>query len=83
VRRDSWSPAGVFRYLAGKGNLARTELESAFNLGIGMVAVVARDRADAQLDYLRSRGVPSWIFGTIKPGSGQVEMIGDYAGWPI
>jgi phosphoribosylformylglycinamidine cyclo-ligase len=63
VNRATWSPPAIFQLLSRQGGIARSELEPAFNLGVGMVAVVAAEKADAALDLLNARGVPSWRLG--------------------
>ncbi|MGX7681880.1 phosphoribosylformylglycinamidine cyclo-ligase [Jatrophihabitans sp. DSM 45814] len=88
VDRATWSPLPIFQLLAREGGIARAEIEPAFNVGVGMVAVVAGDRASAALELLTSRGVPAWQLGDVVPrkqaagvasDAGHVEMIGDYA----
>jgi phosphoribosylformylglycinamidine cyclo-ligase len=79
IDRASWSPAGIFQYLAGIGGIARAELERTFNLGVGMVAVVAPDAADSALAALAARDVPAWRLGEVVEGSGQVRLTADYA----
>ncbi len=79
VERPSWSPQPIFQYLAGLGGIPRTELERTFNLGVGMVAVVAADSVEAASAVLAARDVPSWRLGRVTAGSGQARLTGDYA----
>ncbi|HEU5271968.1 MAG TPA: phosphoribosylformylglycinamidine cyclo-ligase [Jatrophihabitans sp.] len=79
IDRSSWSPQPIFGYLAGLGGIARPELERTFNLGIGMVAVVAEDAAERTLATLAARQLPSWRLGEVIAGSGQARLTGDYA----
>ena len=65
VDRASWSPLPVFRHLAELGGHTLESLEGAWNLGIGMFAVVAADRADAVAAKLRAEGVDTWVAGEI------------------
>ncbi len=78
IDRGTWAPLPVFGHLAQAGGVTRAELEPAFNLGVGMVAVVSASRAEAALQLLASREVPAWTLGTIVEGTGQVRMVGDY-----
>jgi phosphoribosylformylglycinamidine cyclo-ligase len=80
IDRSSWSPQPIFGYLAGLGGIARAELERTFNLGVGMVAVVAEDAADRALAALAARDLPAWRLGRVTAGSGQARLSGDYAG---
>lgn len=77
--RSTWSPQPIFQLLARAGGAARDQLEPAFNLGVGMVAVVAATYADEALAELARRDVPSWRLGEVRPGSGTVTLTGDYA----
>ena len=56
------------------------EMEHAFNLGVGMVAVVAASDEAAALRLMRERGVPTWRLGEVRAGSGSVSLTGQYAG---
>ncbi len=79
VHRSNWTPAPIFQLLARAGNLDRATCEQTFNLGVGMVAVLAPEAEPAAQALLADAGVPCWRLGTISAGSGQVRMIGDYA----
>jgi phosphoribosylformylglycinamidine cyclo-ligase len=65
--RRVWNPPPVFGYIAARGRVAREEMEKAFNMGIGMVAVVSADEADRAMAVLMARHVPSVILGTVEP----------------
>jgi phosphoribosylformylglycinamidine cyclo-ligase len=74
VDRATWTPQPIFERLARTGGVEQADMERTFNLGIGMVAVVAD--ADAALGVLRARGVPAWTLGEVRPGDGTVTMVG-------
>jgi phosphoribosylformylglycinamidine cyclo-ligase len=56
----------------------REESERAFNCGVGMVAVVAPEAADAAVRLLTGRGVPSWVAGTVGAGDTGARLVGTY-----
>jgi len=74
--RATWSPPPVFGVLAGHGGVADEEMERVFNMGVGMVAVVGADDADAALTLLASRGVPAWLAGEVTAGTGAARLCG-------
>ena len=74
LNRSSWETARRFRVLQAHGNVPQAEMDKTFNLGVGMVAIVAPDTADEALRLLTSRGVPSWHLGDIVPGSGKAVL---------
>jgi phosphoribosylformylglycinamidine cyclo-ligase len=65
IDRASWAPDPIFDLIADRGGVAAEEMERTFNLGVGMVAVVPEDAADAALALLRERAVEAWVAGTI------------------
>lgn len=65
VDRASWELPPVFRMVRELGQVPRGDLESTLNLGVGMVAVVGRDAADAALARSAQLGVPAWVLGTV------------------
>jgi phosphoribosylformylglycinamidine cyclo-ligase len=73
----SWTPPSVFRWLAAAGGIAGDEMVRTFNCGIGMVAVVDPDRADAAATALEAAGETVSVIGTIAPraaGAPAVEI---------
>jgi phosphoribosylformylglycinamidine cyclo-ligase len=70
----SWTVPALFRVLRREGGVEEREMFRAFNMGIGMVAVVAADRADAVVAELREAGETAWIAGEIVPGDGKVVL---------
>jgi phosphoribosylformylglycinamidine cyclo-ligase len=70
VHRDSWEVPPLFRSLAELGNVDEDEMFRVFNMGVGMIVVVAPDQADAVLDRLRGRREGAWKLGRVIPGAG-------------
>lgn len=84
VDRSTWTRPAVFDLVADVGSVARADLEEALNIGVGMVALVAPDDADAALRLLAEHGVDAWIAGDVaEPGvhgaGGSVTLTGDHA----
>ena len=73
--RRSWQPLPVFGYVAGHGRVARNEMEKAFNMGVGMVAVVSAADADTAQAILTARHVPCWVLGTIETSSADAPRV--------
>ena len=66
IDRSTWIPQPVFGLIGELGRVDRADLERTFNMGIGMVAVVAEADADAALALLAQRGVPAWACGVVR-----------------
>jgi phosphoribosylformylglycinamidine cyclo-ligase len=75
--RATWTPTPVFSVLADLGGFPLTDVESAWNLGIGMFAVVDAGSAAAVAASLTAGGIATWQAGTvtraIRPEDGDVQ----------
>jgi phosphoribosylformylglycinamidine cyclo-ligase len=75
--RGTWAlPAAVS--LLEEHGVPREESERAFNCGVGMVAVVAPEAAEAAVRLLTGRGVPAWVAGTVGAGDAGARLVGTY-----
>jgi len=84
VERGSWRRPAIIDVLAQAGELEAAEVERAFNVGVGMVAVVAAEAADAATALLRQRGLAAWVCGSVAAGTvGQppsARLVGHHPG---
>jgi phosphoribosylformylglycinamidine cyclo-ligase len=74
LRRGSWPVPPVFSWLQKAGNVGDEEMFRVFNMGIGMILVVAEYHAEAIARYLTTEAkVPSWVIGEVIAGDRRVE----------
>ena len=66
VDRSTWTPQPIFDVIGGLGRVDVADMERTFNMGIGMVAVVAPADAEAAIAVLEERGVQAWVCGTVR-----------------
>ncbi len=78
VDRGSWRPPPVFGLLAEHGRVAADAMEQVFNMGVGMIAVVAPGQADRALALLAARDLPAWIAGQVSVGTGRARLSGSH-----
>ncbi|MFZ2178362.1 MAG: phosphoribosylformylglycinamidine cyclo-ligase [Rhodococcus sp. (in: high G+C Gram-positive bacteria)] len=64
--RGTWSPAPIFAMIAQRGRVERAEMEQTFNMGVGMVAIVAPEDVDRALAVLTARHIDCWTLGSVK-----------------
>ncbi|MES2145200.1 MAG: phosphoribosylformylglycinamidine cyclo-ligase [Pseudomonadota bacterium] len=69
---DAWTLPPVFRWLAETARMSQPELLKTFNCGIGMIVVVAADRADAIRATLAAAGETVVPVGEIVAGQGVI-----------
>jgi phosphoribosylformylglycinamidine cyclo-ligase len=70
INLSAWALPPVFRWLAGTAGMAEAELLKTFNCGVGMIAVVAPDRAEALTALLSGLGETVVPLGHVTPGQG-------------
>jgi phosphoribosylformylglycinamidine cyclo-ligase len=63
IMADAWTPQPIFGILASAAGLRPEELLGVVNGGLGMVAVVPRDRHDEAVEVARSAGADSFVVG--------------------
>ncbi len=69
LKRGSWDVPAVFPWLQKLGGIPDGEMFRVFNMGIGLILVVADYHAEAITRYLcREVKVPSWIIGEVVDG---------------
>lgn len=65
VDRGTWARQPIFDLVEQVGSVPQADLEEALNIGVGMVALVAPDAADAAVRLLAEHGVDAWIAGDV------------------
>jgi phosphoribosylformylglycinamidine cyclo-ligase len=79
VRMDHERPA-VFRLIAERGPVEEAEMRRTFNLGIGLVVVVAKEQEAAALRALAEAGEKAWSLGSITSGTAGAEAFVEVEG---
>ena len=66
----SWEVPAVFRVLTEAGGVERDEMLRVFNMGVGMIALVAPEDVDGVLESSSQSESPAWVMGEVEPGQG-------------
>ena len=74
VDARSWKVPNLFLRLQQAGNVPTDEMFRAFNMGVGMVVIVAPGDAEAVLAGAAAAGVQGWRLGRVVGGSGRVDI---------
>jgi phosphoribosylformylglycinamidine cyclo-ligase len=68
IQRGAWPVPPIFTWLARLGEVEQAEMEQVFNLGVGLVLVVAPYYAESIRQQLKRCKLPSWIIGRAEAG---------------
>jgi phosphoribosylformylglycinamidine cyclo-ligase len=74
VWRGTWPEPRIFAEIQRAGAVSDPEMEHVFNLGVGMLAVVAGDASERALDVVRASGHDAWIVGEVVEGHGRARV---------
>jgi len=70
IETKSWQVPPIFKILQEKGHIDSSEMYQVFNMGIGMVAIVAERDAKRAISILRAKRI-----GRIERGTGKTRLI--------
>lgn len=74
IDRSTWTVPPIFGFLARQGDVPDDEAYRAFNMGLGLVAGVEKDRVE---EALAAAGGEGRVVGEVRSGAGGVELVGD------
>jgi len=75
IRKGSWDMLPIFRIIEQKSGVPDAELYQVFNMGIGMVSIVAADKADTVLKFICTQKHKAWLIGEVVKGGGGARVI--------
>jgi phosphoribosylformylglycinamidine cyclo-ligase len=68
IKEGSWPVPKIFKLLQNKGNIADKEMFHTFNMGVGMVLIVAAQSAEKISSSLLKFNLRSWVIGEVVAG---------------
>ena len=71
IDRTQWEPAPIFRLIAERGGVARNEMETAFNMSIGMVVVADPAALSGIFEQSAAARVGAAVIGQVRETSPQ------------
>lgn len=70
IKEGTWDILPIFKMLEENGNVERMSMYNTFNMGIGMVAAVAKADAEKALRVIEEAGEKAYIIGNVTKGQG-------------
>ncbi|MBX3564526.1 MAG: phosphoribosylformylglycinamidine cyclo-ligase [Sphingomonas sp.] len=81
IDADAWPLPRLMAFLQAQGNIESEEMARTFNCGIGMVAVVAPDQAEAVKAELDAAGETVFTIGLVETGERGCTVFGKTGTW--
>lgn len=75
IRRGSWVVPPVFRVIERLGRVPSEEMYRVFNMGIGLVLVVAAEEATSVIKALERLGDQAFVIGEMERGIGEERSV--------
>lgn len=72
IHLDAWTPPPLWKLIQRKGNIATEEMYRVFNMGIGMVVVVDKNKVS---DIQKQIPEPTYIIGELVKGEKKTRLI--------
>ncbi|SMF90563.1 phosphoribosylformylglycinamidine cyclo-ligase [Paenibacillus uliginis N3/975] len=76
IEYGSWPILPIFKLMQEQGDISNKDMFTTFNMGIGMVVIVAEQNADKALQLLRSSGEEPYVIGRVTDGERVVTFTG-------
>lgn len=77
IRKGSWDILPIFDLMRKIADIPERDMYNTFNMGIGMIAAVDADKADAAVKCLEAAGEKAYILGTLEKGEKGVEIVSE------
>ncbi len=74
IKKGSWSVPPIFREIQARGGVGESEMFRTFNMGVGMVIVVAAKDASGTIRMCERLGEKAWLIGQLERGERQILL---------
>lgn len=75
VQRSTWQMPPEFYSVMRHGGIPEEEMYRTFNMGVGMVLIVAPEEATEVVERLQAEGEDAWVAGEVEHGGRQVTLL--------
>ena len=74
VRKNSYEIPAIFKMLSTDGDISEEMMYNTYNMGIGMIVAVDKDKVDTALNLIKLAGETAYVIGEIKDGEKGVVL---------
>jgi len=74
IKKGSWHSPSIFSMIQKKAKVSEKEMFRVFNMGIGMIVIVAKKNVKQALGILKKNKQRAWLIGEVVKGSKKVVI---------
>lgn len=75
IKKASWPVLPIFEVMQRIGNVLENEMYRTFNMGVGMVVVIAAGDLDQVMSTIETSGTATYQIGCVTEGNGEVRLV--------
>jgi len=75
IRKGSWDMLPIFKIIEARSGVPDEELYQVFNMGIGMITIVAAEKANDVLKFIRAQKHKASFIGEVVKGKGEARVV--------
>ncbi len=65
IKKDSWEKPAIFKMIENFNSIDERELHKSFNMGVGLVLIVDKEKAQDVVDYINTTDENAYIIGKV------------------
>ncbi|MBE6987153.1 MAG: phosphoribosylformylglycinamidine cyclo-ligase [Clostridia bacterium] len=74
IQQDSVRILPIFKLIAERGGIPMPDMFSTFNMGVGMITIVAKEDVEKALEILKANGEDAYVIGHVEDGEHGIEL---------
>ncbi|MFN4227053.1 MAG: phosphoribosylformylglycinamidine cyclo-ligase [Candidatus Ratteibacteria bacterium] len=75
IEKRLWEIPVIFDIVQKKGKISEKEMFNVFNMGIGLILIVNKEKAEKNLEIIKKHKFQAYIIGEVKRGEKKVEIL--------
>ncbi len=75
IKKGSWNIPLIFSEIQKRGEVTDSEMFRTFNMGIGLVIIMAEKETQTSIERLKALGEQAYLIGQVERGNKEVEII--------
>ncbi len=73
--KKSWEIPLIFDIIKKRGNISEKEMFKVFNMGIGLILIIPKEKVEKTMEIIKKNNFNSWIIGEVESGKREVIIV--------